>query len=490
MKRIISLIMAVVCVLSFSLSATADGSAALCSANSIRNPVTVLEADAFSFSAAKGTYSAPFYLTITAPKNAKVYYTTNGKTPTTKSTKYSSPILISKTTTVKALYVLNGKKSSVKSVKYTMKASAPVSNVASGVYGDSVCVELTASSGAAIYYTTDGTTPTKSSTKYTDPILIEESCELRAVAYKSGCSKSDVTYESYVILTGSAADDGSYAYDGGSSLSVTDAAGDSDYWSGYWNEYWFNYWYDLLCGSFWGDSDSDPSGWGTYPDYFGNSDSGSSSSDTSNTSNSGATSTDGSATTVSYQWNDGTNSWTWELEIPDDIYNYAVTHKNMARDRVNYDYEKYVTDTYDDEFMKDVADSFRSAAESAGYDESQLLNMVITFVQSLDYVSDYEAKGMAEYPKYPAETLYDKSGDCEDTSALMTSLFKALGYDSCLFIFDDHMASGIAPKSDSNFSGTYFSYNGKKYYFVETTSIGWGIGEYSVNYNSAEIAAA
>ncbi len=490
MKKLLSVIMAAVCAACFSLSAAADGGfvgAASCDGAAEYGGVTVLGASAFSFSAAKGTYSSPFYLEITAPKKAKVYYTTNGKTPTVKSARYSSPILIDKTTVVKAFYVLSGKKSGVKTVKYTMKATTPFSSVSSGVYGGSVCAELI-SPGADIYYTTDGTAPTKASAKYSDPILIDESCTLQAVAYKTGCSVSDIMCESYVILN-KAPDDSGHTYDSDNSHSMG-GEDTSDYWSDYWNSYWNSYWYEFWSSDWWGGSSGGSDGgnawdvWDTYsPDSADNGES----SDNGG-ADSGASDTDAS-TVVTYEWSDGINSWTWELEIPDSYYTYALSHTNIAADRVNYDYEKYVTDTYDDEYLGELAQMLKEAADSVDYDEDELLNMVITFVQSLDYVSDYESKGQAEYPKYPVETLREKGGDCEDLAALLTSLFKALGYDSCMLMFPDHMATGIAPKSGSSFSGTYFLYNGKKYYFVETTSLGWGLGDYSVNYTSATVLA-
>ena len=53
--------------------------------------------------------------------------------------------------------------------------------------------------GADIYYTLNGSTPSKSSTKYTSPITINEACTLKAIAYKDGYETSEVLTENYTV---------------------------------------------------------------------------------------------------------------------------------------------------------------------------------------------------------------------------------------------------------------------------------------------------
>lgn len=58
-------------------------------------------------------------VTMTASKDAKIYYTTNGDTPTTESTEYTEAITLEATTTIKAIAVLGGTSSSVASKTFT-----------------------------------------------------------------------------------------------------------------------------------------------------------------------------------------------------------------------------------------------------------------------------------------------------------------------------------------------------------------------------------
>ncbi|MBQ0003237.1 MAG: chitobiase/beta-hexosaminidase C-terminal domain-containing protein [Treponema sp.] len=55
--------------------------------------------------------------------------------------------------------------------------------------------------GAAIYYTTDGTDPTTSSTQYTGPVEITADTTIKAIAVKAGMNNSSVETISYVLKT-------------------------------------------------------------------------------------------------------------------------------------------------------------------------------------------------------------------------------------------------------------------------------------------------
>ncbi len=84
-----------------------------------------------SINPAAGTYYAPINVNITcATPGAKIYYTTNGSTPTTGSTQYSAPFTVNTNTTVKAISAKDGDVSDVVEAAYEFATATPVASIA------------------------------------------------------------------------------------------------------------------------------------------------------------------------------------------------------------------------------------------------------------------------------------------------------------------------------------------------------------------------
>lgn len=141
----------------------------------------------------------------------KIYYTTDGVTPTESSSLYKEPILINKTTNLKAIAVsADGEVSEVASFQYTaaLKAEKPTASHDTGtVLEPGTVVALhTDTSGAEIYYSTDGTEPTRdnldSMTLYTeDGITVNRTVTILAAAYREDMQLSAVTELYYQVDT-------------------------------------------------------------------------------------------------------------------------------------------------------------------------------------------------------------------------------------------------------------------------------------------------
>jgi len=141
------------------------------------------------FNPAGGSYSTPQNVTLTGgDRGSSIYYTLNGTAPTTSSTSYTGPIYIPTNTTVKAIAIAPGYvTSAVGSATYTItlpQAAEPIGSMSLTI--------SEATNGATVYYTTNGTTPTTSSTKYSGPITFTTSATLKFIAVAPGNSNSKV----------------------------------------------------------------------------------------------------------------------------------------------------------------------------------------------------------------------------------------------------------------------------------------------------------
>jgi len=83
---------------------------------------------------------------------------------------------------------------------YSSAATSPVISLAAGTYTNAQTVTLSDTTpGAVIYYTTNNTTPTTNSTKYTSAITVLSSETMQAIAVASGYAASPVTPAAYTI---------------------------------------------------------------------------------------------------------------------------------------------------------------------------------------------------------------------------------------------------------------------------------------------------
>jgi parallel beta-helix repeat protein len=160
-----------------------------------------------TFSPTAGTYTTSVTVTISSTTSgASIRYTTDGSTPTsTTGTLYSGPVTISATTTLKAIAFASGfSDSAVATAVYTIQCAAPTFTPAPGTYTSAQSVTIaSATPGASIRYTTDGSTPTSTTgTLYSGPVTISVTSTLKAIAFKIGLSDSGVTSGTYTINTG------------------------------------------------------------------------------------------------------------------------------------------------------------------------------------------------------------------------------------------------------------------------------------------------
>ena len=152
------------------------------------------------------TYYGPQTLSLTdSTPGSVIHYTLDGSTPTVSSAVYTGPLTINTTEYVSAAAIAPGYKlSRVGAGMFNMVAANPTANLSSGSYSGTQVITLSDSTpNAAIFYTTDGSTPTTQSTSYSGSFAITGSKTIRAMAGEKGYANSSVVTWTYTIGSGS-----------------------------------------------------------------------------------------------------------------------------------------------------------------------------------------------------------------------------------------------------------------------------------------------
>jgi hypothetical protein len=154
------------------------------------------------FTPGAGNYiTGPMVSIADSANGATVFYTTDGTMPTISSPQYTGSIGVSSTEKLSAMAIAPGySQSAIVTASYTVTppAATPVLSPAGGTYTGSQSISITDSTpGATVYYTTDGTTPSLSSTTYSGPIAVSSTLCIHAIAVAPGFSQSAVAGAAY-----------------------------------------------------------------------------------------------------------------------------------------------------------------------------------------------------------------------------------------------------------------------------------------------------
>jgi len=182
-----------------------------------------------------------------------------------------------------------------------------------------------------------------------------------------------------------------------------------------------------------------------------------------------------------------------DLAISRDLYIYYKSQPRGAF--AQRDYDEYVLDPLDDDYLEAVTQEILGTTASDRY---AAFEDALFFVQHcIVYVND---PLWFEYPRYPIEVLVDEIGDCEDTAILYASLIRTLGYGALMVAVDtsgdgvaDHMIAWV-PVEQSFMTAhpdrSFWQYQGRTYAFAETAVEGgyvplgvdpWGLTEDDVD---------
>lgn len=178
---------------------------------------------------------------------------------------------------------------------------------------------------------------------------------------------------------------------------------------------------------------------------------------------------------------------------PRPAYADNLTWNEMAVEYLD-DSIAIATDLGDDAVIDSAARQFEAAALAGNLDSGEVVELVLKFAQSLTYATDNVSTSFDQYPRYPLETLFEQTGDCEDTSLLAAAILTGMGYDTAFILFEefDHMGLGIhfPPEPEIKMYGNSWIYGDsdnvvaageRRYWYLDTSGkrpMGWAPPEY------------
>ncbi|SDZ82713.1 zinc-ribbon domain-containing protein [Pseudobutyrivibrio sp. ACV-2] len=148
------------------------------------------------FSEPGGEYEDMVMLELSVSNDNQIFYTTNGKNPTTSGKLFTKPIKLTEGTTEVKAVALNskGEYSDVVSEVYTIKAvtlSMPIVTPEPATFNEQVSISIAVPMGCEAYYSWDGTNPVDGGIRYTDPFPVLNGASVLTVVIKD--SKGNVS---------------------------------------------------------------------------------------------------------------------------------------------------------------------------------------------------------------------------------------------------------------------------------------------------------
>ena len=204
------------------------------------------------------------------------------------------------------------------------------------------------------------------------------------------------------------------------------------------------------------------------------------------------------AVTIVYYTNFSQNRQIISFSVPYETYNASHTKNHPYWGIQNLtSASEYVSDN--EPIIKQIVETIKNRTKS----EEELANALLDFVQDKG-----QSLSIRYYPttelKYPIETLVEMGGDCDTHSFLYGTLMKTAGFKVLILISNEtlgdgqyHIATAIhlanpPEKSLPDYSDYYLTSDGEKYYYAETTNVGWRVGDLppmyeNVTFNSISI---
>jgi hypothetical protein len=121
--------------------------------------------------------------------------------------------------------------------------------------------------------------------------------------------------------------------------------------------------------------------------------------------------------------------------------------------------------------LNTIAVGFNEVFRNENMSDKDKLLFVVSFVQNIKY----DRPGGTLDLLSPLATLAKKFGDCDTKAILLYVLLERMGIDCAMMWSQKYKHAMLGVRISTR--GNYKIFNGKKYYFLETTYPGWAIGD-------------
>lgn len=137
--------------------------------------------------------------------------------------------------------------------------------------------------------------------------------------------------------------------------------------------------------------------------------------------------------------------------------------------------------------IEQITNYLKSYADEHYFSNYQFAILILSFVheQNIKYSYDEDSTGYLEYLRFPLETIYDTTGDCDCKAILACTLFKKLGYRVAFALMPGHAALAISTDSAPFYSN--FEIYGTKWFYCESTGDEWKPGQIPSDFLSYQI---
>jgi hypothetical protein len=198
----------------------------------------------------------------------------------------------------------------------------------------------------------------------------------------------------------------------------------------------------------------------------------------------GPAQTNYTAVTVVYYTNFGTKQQIMNLSIAYETY--EAYHKRLHPDwgiQNLTSATEYIT--YNDTTINQIVETIKNQTQG----KEELANAMLNFVQYKNIALTIRYYPTTEL-KYPIETLVEMGGDSNAHAFLYATLMRAAGFDVLLLLSKQPVSDGLMhaataihltnPPAQSlpEYEDKALTYDGKEYYFAETTSWNYRVGDY------------